>query len=165
MRSNSFYRIRGALRLIPQYLALAGLLCAQNSPAVTAVPPPRAVGVRNAAFSAKISFQVRNGYHVNSNAPNEDYLIPLRLTWNPLPLQLVETVYPKPVLESYSFSSKPVSVYLGDFEIVARFMVPATAALGPLMLNGKLRYQACNNSACFPPRTVEVKLPVEIRAK
>ena len=28
---------------------------------------------------------------------------------------------------------------------------------------GKLRYQACNNKACFPPKTVEVKLPVQVQ--
>jgi hypothetical protein len=29
--------------------------------------------------------------------------------------------------------------------------------------NGKLRYQASNNSMCFPPKTVDVKLPVEVQ--
>jgi len=31
------------------------------------------------------------------------------------------------------------------------------------ILPGKLRYQACNNTMCFPPKTVDVKLPVEVQ--
>ncbi len=29
---------------------------------------------------AKVSLQLRQGYHVNSNTPSDDYLIPLKLT-------------------------------------------------------------------------------------
>ena len=71
--------------------------------------------------------------------------------------------YPKPHNEKYEFSEKPLSVYTGNFEIVSKFKVPADAQQGPGIALGKLRYQACNNNACFPPKTVEVKLPVDIK--
>jgi hypothetical protein len=54
-------------------------------------------------------------------------------------------------------------VFTGNFEIATKFKVPVDAVSGPAILLGKLRYQACNSSMCFPPKTVEVKLPVEIR--
>ena len=85
---------------------------------------------RNADASAKLSVRLRNGYHVNSNTPADEYLIPLGLTWNSSPLEVREIVYPKPQMQKYSFSTKPVSVYSGDFEIVTRFTVPAKAPLG-----------------------------------
>jgi hypothetical protein len=28
---------------------------------------------------------------------------------------------------------------------------------------GKLRYQACNSNACFPPKSVEVRLSYQIQ--
>ena len=30
-------------------------------------------------------------------------------------------------------------------------------------LNGKLRYQACNNKECLPPRTVDVRVTLDIQ--
>jgi thiol:disulfide interchange protein DsbD len=140
-------------------------LSGQGSSILTAVTPQKTIGTRNGILTGKVSARLRSGFHVNSNKPNEEYLIPLRLTWEAAPLQVVEVVYPKPRLENYSFSRKPVSVFTGDFDIVTRFKVPAMAPLGPGVLSGKLRYQACTDSMCFPPRIVQVRLPIRIQAK
>lgn len=114
-------------------------------------------------LSAKVSVSLRPGYHVNSNTPSDPYLIPLRLTWAPAdPLKLASQVFPQPSMEKYSFSEKPLSVFSGQFEIITRFEVPATAKPGMLSLSGKLRFQACNDQMCLQPKTLDVSLPVEI---
>ncbi len=120
-------------------------------------------GKRGGDLTAKLSVVLRPGYHVNSNTPNEAFLIPLKLTWTPAPIEGGSVEYPKAHDEKYEFSEKPVSVYTGNFELLTKFKVPASASQGPAVLLGKLRYQACNNNACFPPKTVEVKLPVDIQ--
>jgi hypothetical protein len=112
-----------------------------------------------------LTCQIRGGYHVNSNTPADQYLIPLRLTWDASQIKTIDVSYPKPQMVSYSFSPKPLSVHTGDFDIVTRFQVPPQAPLGPSVLAGKLRYQACNDSMCLPPKTVEVRLSLDIRAK
>ncbi len=152
-----------ALAALPAALSLQ--LWGQFGQVLTVTPPVRAAGARNASFTAAVTVQLRNGYHVNSHTPDEDYLIPLMLTWDPSPLEVKEVVYPKAEKASFSFSTKPVSVYTGTFDIVTRFNVPAKAPVGALVLNGRLRYQACNDTMCLPPKTVEVKVPVEIRAQ
>ena len=113
-------------------------------------------------MTAKLSVSLGAGYHVNSNAPHESYLIPLRLSWTPTPLEVESVAFPKPRDEKYQFSDGPLSVFTGNFEIATKFKAPAEAVSGMTILLGKLRYQACNNTMCFPPKTVEVKLPVEI---
>lgn len=110
----------------------------------------------------KTPLGLKPGYHLNSNTPADAYLIPLRLTWQPGPLQPVEVIFPKPRLEKYEFSETPLSVFAGDFDVLTKFKVAASAPTGPGMMLGKLRYQACSNSACLKPQTVEVKLPVVI---
>jgi len=110
----------------------------------------------------KVTIQLRPGYHCNSNKPSEDYLIPLKLTWSPGPLEPAEVVYPQPHMEKYSFSETPLSVYSGDFAITTKFKVPATANAGTTFLSGKLRYQACNDRMCLPPKTIDVSMPVDI---
>jgi hypothetical protein len=141
----------------------ATALGAQDSPLLTATPPQKITAGRNATVEASVSIQVRSGYHANSNAPNEDYLIPLRLKWESGPLAAVDVVYPKPEEKSYPFSSKPVSVFTGAFQVVTRFKVDASAPAGPGVLVGKLRYQACSDDTCYRPATLEIRLPYEIR--
>lgn len=121
------------------------------------------IAKRGAVAQASIRISVQNGFHVNSNAPNESYLIPLRLTWTPGPLAAVEVSYPKPRDEKYEFSAKPLSVFTGDFNVIVKFKTPANAAAGPGVLLGKLRYQACSDKECFPPKTVDVKLPYQVQ--
>jgi len=104
--------------------------------------------------------QLKEGYHANSNTPNEAYLIPLKLTWEPGLLEVIEIKYPPGKAEKYEFSEKPLSVVSGDIDIATKFKPAANANLGPGYLTGKLRYQACNDKMCFPPKSVEVKLPV-----
>jgi len=130
---------------------------------LTVTVPPQLSGARNSVLAAPISVQLRKGYHVNSNAPDDEYLIPLALSWDAAPLELEQIIYPKASQAKFSFSEKMLSVYAGTFEILSRFRVPASAPAGQRVISGKLRYQACNDTMCLPPRTVEVRLPVEIR--
>jgi hypothetical protein len=123
-------------------------------------PPAKVTAKRGAALEVKIPVQLKSGYHVNSNTPSEAYLIPLRLTWAPGPLQAVEVVFPKPRMEKYEFAPNPLSVFTGDFELVTKFKVGASASTGPGMVSGKLRYQACNQNSCLTPKTIEIQLPV-----
>jgi thiol:disulfide interchange protein DsbD len=144
-------------------MALLPLSWAQISSVLSVTAPERTAAKRGTTFVGKVTVQLRGGYHVNSNSPKDEYLIPLRLTWQASPLRVVKVTYPKPKLETYSFSEKPVSVFTDDFDILTEFEVPQTAPLGPSILIGKLRYQACNDSSCLPPRTVEARLPVHIQ--
>ena len=77
---------------------------------------------------------MRAGYHVNSDKPADEFLIPLKLTWAKDPLQTEQIVYPKPQMEKYDFSPTPLSVFSGQFEIVTRFKAAANAPNGPAIL-------------------------------
>jgi thioredoxin:protein disulfide reductase len=118
---------------------------------------------RGETAETRVGVRLQSGFHVNSNTPNEAYLIPLRLTWDAGALDAVQVVYPKSEQRNYQFSQKPVSVFTGDFDIVTRFKVTPGAPSGPGVLKGKLRYQACNNSSCLPPRTLDLRLSYSIQ--
>ena len=149
------------------FSSAAALLClalsaqAQSAAVLTVQDPAKLIVKRgeNPTFALKAS--LRAGYHANSNTPSEEYLIPMKLTWDTTgPLQAKDVVYPKPRKEKFSFADAPLSIFDGDFEIVTRFERRANPPLGPGFVTGKLRYQACNDKMCLPPKTVEVKLPV-----
>ncbi len=162
MTFNNFSRLPRRLPALALVL-FATALGAQDSPLLTATPPQKIAASRNATVEARVSIQVRTGYHANSNTPNEDYLIPLRLRWESGPLATVDVIYPKPEEKNYPFSTKPVSVFTGAFQVVTRFKVDASAPAGQGVLVGKLRYQACSEDTCYRPTTLEIRLPYEIR--
>jgi hypothetical protein len=125
---------------------------------------PKVAGKRGAAVQATIPLKVDPGFHVNSNTPSEEYLIPLKLTWKATgALEGGAVAYPKPTLEKYEFSEKPLSVFTGNIDLQANFKVKSGAPAGPGAAVGQLRYQACNNNACFPPKTIDVTLPYQIQ--
>jgi hypothetical protein len=112
----------------------------------------------------KIPVTVKTGYHVNSNTPSEDYLIPLKLTWTATgALEGGTITYPKPAMQKFEFSEKPISVYVGNFDLTANFKVAANAPAGPGAAAGKLRYQACSEKACYPPKTIDVSIPYQVQ--
>ena len=120
-------------------------------------------GKRNAAVQAKIPVTVDSGFHVNSNTPSEDYLIPLKVTWTAKgALDGGDLVFPKPTFEKVEGTEKPLSVFTGSFDIVANFKVSANAPAGIGMAAGKLSYQACNSKMCFPPKTIEISVPYQV---
>jgi Disulphide bond corrector protein DsbC len=130
---------------------------------LTVAPVEKVRAKRNDAVAVKVSAQLRDGYHVNSNKPNDEYLIPIKLTWQAAPLQVEEVVYPTAQTVKSEFSEKPLSVYSGTFELITKMRVPGNATAGPVLATGKLRYQACNDRMCLPPKTVEVPLTIYIQ--
>jgi hypothetical protein len=55
-----------------------------------------------------------------------------------------------------------LSVYSGNFAITAEVRIPTTAALGTQRIHGDVRYQACDNRQCFPPKTTPLEFDVKI---
>ncbi|MCC7237782.1 MAG: hypothetical protein IT163_20920 [Bryobacterales bacterium] len=110
----------------------------------------------------KVHVKLNRGFHVNSTKPADEYLIPLKLTWTAEPFTVKSIVFPEPSQERYAFSEKPLSVYTGGFDIVTKLHAPANTPKGEKIITGKLRYQACTNTACYPPRTAEVKIAVNL---
>ena len=138
-------------------------LAQNNSAVVTVAPLAKARVKRGEQFTETVKVAVKPGFHVNSNAPDDEYLIPLKLTWARGPLQAEDVIYPKPERIKSAFSAKPVLVFTGNFDIVTKFKVAANSESGPNMAAGKLRYQACNDRECLRPQTVDVNLSLDVR--
>ena len=159
---------KACLQRLASVLVLLLALCplclrAQGSGALTVGQIEQSSAKRGSTFTQKIPLHLKAGFHVNSNTPAEDYLIPLRLSWAMGKVTSEHVDYPKPQLENYAFSPKPVSVFSGTFVVESKFKVAADAPVGATTLLGKLRYQACNNQECLPPKTVEIQVPLDIR--
>jgi hypothetical protein len=158
---NSFWKLPRTL-LLP--LLCLPFLQAQTSGYLTVGQASTVSGKRNASVETRIPVSVQPGFHVNGDKPSEEYLIPLKLTWTATgALQPGAIIYPKATQEKYEFAEKPLLVLTGNFDIVANFKVAGNASAGPGSAAGKLLYQACNNRACFQPKTVNVTVNYRIQ--
>lgn len=146
-------------------LAALALPAGAQAPQILSLQEPQKVTVpRQGEAKVALKLVMRPGYHANSHRPSEDFLIPMRLTWDAkAPVEAVEVIYPKAKLEKFEFTEKPISVVDGEFEIVTRLRRSPNAMPGPAFLSGKLRYQACNDKMCFPPKTIDVKVPLLVQ--
>ncbi len=135
-------------------------LCAQQNK-LTVSPAAQITAKRgNGGLTQTLNVEVLPGFHVNSDKPKDEFLIPLKLTWQPGPLEAGTITYPKP--EDIKVGHDMLSVFTGSFTIQTQFKVRDSATPGPAIMTGKLRYQACNNQMCFRPSSVDIRLPVEI---
>jgi DsbC/DsbD-like thiol-disulfide interchange protein len=104
----------------------------------------------------ELRFQIVSGFHINSHTPNSQLLIPTTLALQPAEgVKAGELVYPAG--QPYSFAFDPgdkLDVYAGDFVL----RLPVVAAAGEHTLEGTLKYQACDNASCYPPKTLPVKI-------
>ena len=105
----------------------------------------------------ELRFRVDPGFHINSHTPKDEFLIPTKLTLDAASVKVLGEEYPK----GHDFKlpidgGETLDVYQGEFRVMLRMVVPK----GATMLSGSLRYQACDNAACFPPRTLAVKVAV-----
>ncbi|HEX3746952.1 MAG TPA: protein-disulfide reductase DsbD domain-containing protein [Bryobacteraceae bacterium] len=133
-----------------------------SSERVTVGQAEKVAGKRSAALQTKIPVSILEGYHVNSNTPSDEYLIPLKVTWTSLgALEGGQVSYPKP--EKITVGDQALSVFTGKFDLVANFKVSPKAPAGPGIASGKLGFQACNNKMCFPPKSIEFTVPYQVQ--
>ncbi len=104
--------------------------------------------------SLRVSLKVRlpEHVHVQAHEPRDPSLIPTVLTVEAPPGITVEAItYPPPSELTQAGRRDTLAVLGPEFAIDVRLSVAATAAVGDVAVPAVLRYQACNDSVCFPP--------------
>jgi len=111
----------------------------------------------------QFTFHVQDPYHINSSQPLTEELIPTQLHFSlPPEVAFGKLQYPAGKLMSFPFDpNTKLSVYSGDFVIKGVVLAPGQASSGTYTVHGELKYQACDNNACYPPK----KLPFAFNVK
>ncbi|HSD45104.1 MAG TPA: protein-disulfide reductase DsbD N-terminal domain-containing protein [Pyrinomonadaceae bacterium] len=108
---------------------------------------------------ASVVMDIPKGLHVQSNKPLDKYLIATKLdVETPSGMKVGPVSYPRAVMRNLKFSKGAVAVYEGRATLRFNVTVPANYSGSSGEIKGKLRFQACNDEACFPPVTREVKM-------
>jgi hypothetical protein len=160
-------RVRLAFRIsLSALILLTTVAPAQTgkAPSVTMAPVPVVTATRAAQTMVNLDFRVPHGYHINSNVPKSEFLIPTALKMSlPTDIILGKIAYPAGKDLSFPFSpDEKLNVYTGDFTIGLAVHPLRSVTPGKYVMHGVLRYQACDNAACYPPKTVPVSFNVKV---
>jgi DsbC/DsbD-like thiol-disulfide interchange protein len=148
-------------------LALALPLAAQlprpeNVVQLRAEPAPLK-GKAGSGLAVTLIATIEPGFHINSNKPTEEYLIPSKVELaegSGFTLERVD--YPAGVVKSFAFApDDKLSVYEGTVKLPVRLKAKPGVQGGQ---TAKLifHYQACNDQVCLRPARREIDLSVKL---
>jgi len=120
----------------------------------------------SAGFSTRVALEFRVGptFHINSHSPKTELLIPTQLLLlPPKELTVSKVRYPAGLDATFAFApTETLNVYAGRFIITAVVTAPRTTRAGKYSMRGNLRYQACDNRACYAPKQLPVEFEVRV---
>lgn len=150
-------------------LVFTVLVCAATAQAgkglyVTVAPVAVVTAPRAAQTMVDLNFRVSRGFHINSNQPKSEFLIPTALKMD-LPTDIILGKIDYPAGKDLAFPFSPdeaLNVYTGDFTITVAVHPLHSVTPGKYVMHGVLRYQACDNAQCFPPKALPVSFDVKV---
>jgi Disulphide bond corrector protein DsbC len=157
---------RFACVLVP---LLAATLLAQDSPgsrrpSVTLLPNEVISVARGHSGTVELIFRIPHGFHINSNLPHQEYLKKTELKLDaPTDILVRKITYPDGEDRSFPFApEEKLNVYSGDFTVTVEVRPLRTVLPTKYAVHGRLKYQACDNAACYPPREAPVTFEVKV---
>ncbi len=118
---------------------------------------------KGVAARATVVLSIPGGLHVNSNRPNGEYQIPTTVQASSAGARIGSVSYPRGRNRKFSFSETPINVYEGRASFGFNVTVPATFKGSSVSVRVRVRYQACTNEVCYPPKTKEITLSAKVR--
>jgi DsbC/DsbD-like thiol-disulfide interchange protein len=113
---------------------------------------------------AVVLLTIADGYHISANPATLSYQIATQVNVEPSDgITVGQPVYPASEMKKFSFEPQPFAVYEGKAPIKLQLRAGAGAAKGAHNLKAKVRVQACDDQACYPPRTLNTSIPVNVK--
>jgi len=109
-----------------------------------------------------LSFQVKEGFHIQANEVKNENLIPTVLHLNaPDRVLIGEPIYPPPTKFEMEGAEESLLVFGDRLDIKIPIQIPKSNE-ETYTLEGKLHYQACDERKCFFPRDLPFKVKIKI---
>jgi hypothetical protein len=116
------------------------------------------------AADAIVRLAITSGYHVNANPATYSYLIPTEVKLANIEGVTAGTpMYPAAAKKKFEFADNPLAVYEGNIEVKLPLKIDAPLTSGARSLPITVRVQACDTEKCFPPATINARIPVTVQ--
>ncbi|HZR57183.1 MAG TPA: disulfide bond formation protein DsbC [Terriglobales bacterium] len=135
----------------------------KKTPSVTMTAVPLQTVTRGKSNKIDLEFHVGSGFHINSNKPTLNYLIPTALKLDAPTDIVLGVTYPPGEEATFPFApDDKLSVYSGTFNLSVGVRPLKGMLPGKYVLRGNLKYQACDNASCYPPKQLPVEFDVKV---
>lgn len=118
---------------------------------------------RGGSVKGRIVLSIPGGLHTNSNRPSKDYLIATTVRVSAVGAKTGAVSYPRGRNRKFQFSEEPLNVYEGTVSFPFNLTVPASFKGDTVRVRAVVRYQACTDEICYPPKTKEITLTARVR--
>lgn len=117
---------------------------------------------RGGAAKATIVMDIPGGLHVNSYRPGSEYAIPTVIKASASGAKVGSVMYPRGKNRKLSFSEETINVYEGRTVFTFNVAVPAKFKGSVVKIPVTVRYQACTDEVCYPPKNKEITLTARV---
>jgi DsbC/DsbD-like thiol-disulfide interchange protein len=114
------------------------------------------------AARATVVLSIPGGLHVNSSRPGTEYAIPTTVRASAKGVRIGAVTYPRGQNRKFGFSENAINVYEGRATFTFPITVPANYNGSTVRVNVTVRYQACTDEVCYPPKTRQLTLTARI---
>jgi hypothetical protein len=133
-------------------------------PGVTVLPVEPVTIQPGKSAAVNLRFRINSGFHINSNKPTQEILIPTTVKLSP-PADVLVGKLEYPAGEAMALPFMPeekLSVYSGTFNVTGVLKTTNAVSPGVYRVRGEVRYQACSERQCFPPHTQGFAFDVKV---
>ena len=117
---------------------------------------------RGGSTKGTIVMSVPGGLHVNSSRPNSQYAIPTVVKVSAVGAKVGAVSYPRGKNRKFGFSEDTINVYEGNTSFGFNLTVPANFKGNIVKVRAVVRYQACTDEVCYPPKSKEITLTAKV---
>lgn len=118
---------------------------------------------RGGAVKGNIVMNIPSGLHVNSSRPNTEYAIPTVVNLSAPGVKIGTVMYPRGTNRKFEFSDDTLNVYENRAVFNFNVAVPANYKGNTVKVRAVVRYQACTEQVCYPPKNKEITLTARVR--
>ncbi|HSK70359.1 MAG TPA: protein-disulfide reductase DsbD domain-containing protein [Pyrinomonadaceae bacterium] len=118
---------------------------------------------RGGSTNGRIVMDIPGSLHVNSNRPNSEYAIPTSIKLIATGVRVGAVNYPRGVNRKFEFSDTVINVYEGRVVFTFNLTVPSNFKGSSIPVRAVVRYQACTDEVCYPPRNQTINFTARIR--
>lgn len=99
-----------------------------------------------------IQLSIKKGWHINAHEPLDKYLIATELQLDSTAgYSILSIAYPPSEVVKLQFSDDQLALYMDEAVVKAKLFVPKTYAGKTITVEGRVRYQPCNDQTCLFP--------------
>ena len=155
-------KYRNFLSFIFTLLIVAAAVASADAQTVTGSLADSAVS-RGTTVKGSIVLNIPEGLHVNSNKPDSEYAIPTTVRISGVGIKPGGIEYPEGTNRKFQFSETELNVYEGEINIPFSIVLPRGFRGDTITVKAVVRYQACTEEVCYPPKTRNITLTANVK--